>query len=397
MSGGAVGTPPGQPSVSAALIVRNEAPVLAGCLESIASQVDEVVIVDTGSIDDTREIAKSCGARLLEFAWTGDFSAARNVSLDAAKGDWILYIDADERLTVSNGTSLKSLLADTQLAAMRVRLQPKARYTDYLELRLFRNHPCIRFDGVIHEWVIPGVAAVCRSEGMTVGESSEVRIVHTGYDADDHGRKHDRNLPLLRRAVAQNPERVYCWWHLGETLARVGQPDEAETAWMKAIEVARGSNIPQEQAEASLAYQSLALSALSRGRPAAVIVDAGLAANPTDHALKLIKAQVMIEQQQQFRSALDFLSQLTEIDASTYYDPRMSFDRGIFGEFAWGLIGLALFRLDRFGEAAEAYERAAELAEEPLAYRTKAIAAIGRVRRVSAKLATPRRSGSPPP
>ena len=89
------------PAVSAALIVRNEEQFLEGCLRSLVDHVDEVVIVDTGSTDPSIEIAEHHGAKLHRFAWTGDFSAARNHGLDRCSGGWILYIDADERLVVS--------------------------------------------------------------------------------------------------------------------------------------------------------------------------------------------------------------------------------------------------------------------------------------------------------
>src|SRR5690606_29929897 len=84
--------------VSAALIVRDEAAMIGGCLESLRGHVDEIVVVDTGSADATPQIVASYGARLLHHEWNGDFSAARNRALDAVSGDWILYIDADERL-----------------------------------------------------------------------------------------------------------------------------------------------------------------------------------------------------------------------------------------------------------------------------------------------------------
>ena len=83
--------------LSAALIVRDEENHLGACLQSIAKLVDEIVIADTGSRDRTREIAFAHGARVLDYQWHDDFAAARNYAIDQASGDWILYIDADER------------------------------------------------------------------------------------------------------------------------------------------------------------------------------------------------------------------------------------------------------------------------------------------------------------
>ncbi|MDZ7260791.1 MAG: glycosyltransferase family 2 protein [candidate division KSB1 bacterium] len=84
-----------RPSLSLCMIVKNEEHYLAGCLESVKDLVDEMVIVDTGSQDRTKEIAAHYGARLFDYTWDDNFSEARNESLRQATGDWILYLDAD--------------------------------------------------------------------------------------------------------------------------------------------------------------------------------------------------------------------------------------------------------------------------------------------------------------
>ena len=89
--------------ISAALIARNEAGVIGACLDSLSGHVDEIVVVDTGSTDATPDIVAGRGGRVLHFPWADDFSLARNRALEAASGDWILYIDADERLSVPDG------------------------------------------------------------------------------------------------------------------------------------------------------------------------------------------------------------------------------------------------------------------------------------------------------
>ena len=83
---------------SAALIVKNEEELLEQCLRSLQGLVDETVVVDTGSTDRTQIIAQEYGARLYEFKWRNDFAAARNHALNQVRGEWVLYIDADERV-----------------------------------------------------------------------------------------------------------------------------------------------------------------------------------------------------------------------------------------------------------------------------------------------------------
>ncbi|MEA2180039.1 MAG: hypothetical protein QOG77_3336, partial [Solirubrobacteraceae bacterium] len=83
-------------TLSLCMIVKDEEEMLPRCLEAAAPAVDEIIVVDTGSSDRTVEIAKSFGANVIEFEWTGSFADARNVSLEAATGDWLMYLDADE-------------------------------------------------------------------------------------------------------------------------------------------------------------------------------------------------------------------------------------------------------------------------------------------------------------
>ena len=154
-------TPHIWPTISAALIVRNEARFLEGCLTALTGQVNEIVVVDTGSADATAAIAKKHAVKLLHHRWTGDFSEARNVAVEAATGEWILYIDADERLLLPEKTKLSSFLSNPRAAAAWVQFMPKTGFTRYRELRLFRNRPDIRFKGRIHETVMADVKRVC--------------------------------------------------------------------------------------------------------------------------------------------------------------------------------------------------------------------------------------------
>ncbi|MBC8066081.1 MAG: glycosyltransferase family 2 protein, partial [Chlorobia bacterium] len=96
--------------LSACLIVKNESKNLSRCLESLKGIVDEIVVVDTGSTDDTVAIAESFGAKMGSFEWSHDFSAARNHSLEIATGDWVLWIDADEVLVPESVSAIQRAL-----------------------------------------------------------------------------------------------------------------------------------------------------------------------------------------------------------------------------------------------------------------------------------------------
>src|SRR5215471_14880105 len=194
--------------LSATLIVRDESAVIEDCLKSLAGVVDEIVLVDTGSRDDTIEKARRFPISLHTFEWCGDFSAARNFALDQATGDWILYIDADERFEIPDMPTLRRLLEDRSKVAWRLRFYPRIGTTPYAELRLFRNDPRIRFHGVIHEHMKDGINAVCREDGLEIGVCDLV-LRHIGYEADQR-HKIARNVPLLRAYLEREPNRVYC-------------------------------------------------------------------------------------------------------------------------------------------------------------------------------------------
>jgi glycosyltransferase involved in cell wall biosynthesis len=98
--------------VSLTIIVKNGAPTLGDCLSSVRDMVDEIIVVDTGSSDNTKDIAHQHNAKVFDFPWCDSFAAARNESIRRASGDWIFWLDSDEYLDSSNGCQLRSLFAD---------------------------------------------------------------------------------------------------------------------------------------------------------------------------------------------------------------------------------------------------------------------------------------------
>ncbi|MEM8994354.1 MAG: glycosyltransferase [Acidobacteriota bacterium] len=226
-----------RPLLSAALIVRDEERFLGDCLASLDGVVDEVVVVDTGSRDRTREIAEAAGARLSHVEWRDDFAAARNAALDACRSEWILYIDADERVVGGADGAFRAQLRDPGLVGLTVLFRPATGYTSYREPRLFRRHPDVRFRGAIHESHLPDLYRLAHKERMTIGHST-LALHHLGYDGDI-SHKHPRNLPLLEARVREDPDHIYSWWHLGQTLAGLGRPEEAEAAWREGLAASR--------------------------------------------------------------------------------------------------------------------------------------------------------------
>src|SRR6516165_8985780 len=134
--------------VSLCMIVRNEEANLGLCLDTAADLVDEIVVVDTGSTDRTREIAAQYGARVYDFRWVDDFSAARNESLRHATGRWIFWLDADDRIDELNRQRLRNLFANLPdenigfiVTYLALREAPSGRDSAADHVQLFPNHP----------------------------------------------------------------------------------------------------------------------------------------------------------------------------------------------------------------------------------------------------------------
>ena len=217
--------------ISLCLIVRDEEERLRACIESALPAVDEVVVVDTGSTDRTVEIARSLGARCFRFAWRDDFSAARNHALDRARGDWILVLDADERLEEGAGDKVRAAAADGGKAGYFLRLVnflDGGKRTECLMLRFFVNRPEIRYRYLIHEQVLPDLLHHAQRTGEGLGELP-VRILHDGYL--DHvmkdREKTARNRRLFLRQLALYPRDLYSWYKYAEFL-RYHAPRDGE-------------------------------------------------------------------------------------------------------------------------------------------------------------------------
>ncbi len=221
----------GTPFISLCMIVKNEEQYLEGCLASASPFVDEIVIVDTGSTDRTIEIARAFGARVFTFEWINDFAAARNESLGHATGEWVLQLDADERLDLLGTPSvLKELAGVPGIDAYAVLIKSyreEAGRTVYginHNLRFFRRLPGIRYERQVHESVEPFLAR----NGSNTANASFI-IEHLGYHVDPLmlNRKLERNLEILEQYASSEPDNAFALYYLGGTYRAMGRRDEA--------------------------------------------------------------------------------------------------------------------------------------------------------------------------
>jgi len=243
-------------TLSVILIVKNEAPRIAACLSSVRAIADEIVVGDTGSTDSTAALAKAAGARVLSIVWRDDFAAARNETIRAASGDWLLHIDADEMLDPDGARRIRGLVDRDGCGADAVELvlanycddprawrwtpvEPDAEYargfSGYIRaelLRLFRNRMGFEYREPVHENI---TESVIERGGRILREN--ILIHHYGYDpaCARQGGKGAFYLAIARRKMAGQPENPKALHDFAEQALACGLTAEAEAACRNAL------------------------------------------------------------------------------------------------------------------------------------------------------------------
>ncbi|WP_239004625.1 TPR domain-containing glycosyltransferase [Paenibacillus tepidiphilus] len=225
------------PTLGVHLIVKDEADLLPQCLDSVAG-ADEIVVVDTGSTDNSITVAEQYGATVLSREWADDFSKARNAGLAQAGTDWILVLDADEQLQTTVA-DIRALLHSTAATAFTVIIdsQVGARAEErvtHRSVRLFRNGMGYCYNGVIHEGVD---ASIIEHSGLQSIADSNIQLIHFGYLPGLMAAKNKikRNEGLLRGALANDPGDVFSRYNLAVVCCQDGRLSEAEELLVQAL------------------------------------------------------------------------------------------------------------------------------------------------------------------
>ncbi len=219
------------------VVARDEEARIGQAIKSALAVVDEIVVADTGSQDNTRLIAEGYGARVVDVPWRDDFAAARNAALDEARCDWVLVLDADERLQPVRPVEFQKMLTDEAVAGYNVRIedreQESGRSRPSCPLRLFRSHPHIRYCYPIHERVGIAVRNWAASRGMDVAESV-LTVVHERGDAAETRSRRDGYRRLLESAVAEYPWEPYFAFRLADETMVLLEDEILPTAGLRA-------------------------------------------------------------------------------------------------------------------------------------------------------------------
>ncbi|WP_035214577.1 glycosyltransferase family 2 protein [Desulfitobacterium hafniense] len=220
--------------LSACMIARNEEKNIGRCIASYKDVVDEIIVVDTGSTDKTVEIAEAMGAKVYSLEWHNHFAEAKNYALDRAKGDWILFLDADEYFVNNTARNIIPLLR--RLPSRFNAIACRMKNIDYangqlldeiMHIRIFRRDKNIRYKNRVHEYLI------CTTKNNAIeafyANEKELLVHHEGYSLSEQRSKARRNLEILLLQLDRATEEPTIYYYLGDCYFGLGD-------WQKTIE-----------------------------------------------------------------------------------------------------------------------------------------------------------------
>ncbi|HEY2083203.1 MAG TPA: glycosyltransferase family 2 protein [Verrucomicrobiae bacterium] len=345
--------------LSVCFIARNEEKNLPRALASVRGVADEIIVADTGSTDRTVEIAKESGAVVCHFPWCDDFSAARNHSISHARGDWILWMDADEELLPESAAELRACLERKDALAFFVRFQDlkQADRLDYFtwmwRLRLFRRRDDLRFQGRCHPDFRPDIGEIEAKSGLRV-DYSTVTIRHYGYLGTLAEGKLRRAARLLELELRDRPGQLYYLIEFARTLAML-----KDARWEEVLREAAARLLPQtRQKESPAPIVSLLLEHLLQLPP--VQLPSGFNPElveslawrwfPSSAPLLWLLAR-RAAGAGKFNDAERLLRRLIQMGKDQSYDQWVSFDPRLIGDDAKANLGACLVRQGKLDEA----------------------------------------------
>ncbi|NOU79242.1 glycosyltransferase [Paenibacillus sp. LMG 31459] len=227
--------------LSVCMIVKDEEELLPRCLDSVQGIADEIIVVDTGSTDLTKQIAEEYSAQLYDYTWSNDFAAARNESIRHASGKWILVLDADEYLAKEEYVLWNDFLETEKPIHHLAYTLPVINFTGDKEsddemttapvTRLFPNFKGIFFERPIHEQLTRG------TQGELFHKKIAMNIYHTGYQTKRliEKNKHERNMSIFNSMKKDDNMSEYDWFTLGNQYRYAKNEEEAIRCYERAL------------------------------------------------------------------------------------------------------------------------------------------------------------------
>ncbi|MWV46629.1 glycosyltransferase [Paenibacillus sp. HJL G12] len=241
--------------LSLVMIVKNEGSTLKRCLESAFKLVDEIIIVDTGSIDNTKEIAREFDAEIFDYTWSNDFSEARNYALDRSTSDWNLVLDADEYISNDCRNTIRQFIEGRQ-AIGRVKRIDKFQGHDginYEQIYISRLFPAsCRYSGKIHEQI----------ESNLPHLFVDVEVQHDGYFQQS---KNERNITILQGVLREHPLDPYYHYQIAKEYRGLENYEKAYYHLKIAYDNMKGNEGYAPSVAVNLLYAIISTGYLSEG------------------------------------------------------------------------------------------------------------------------------------
>ena len=344
------------------MIARNEAANIGRCLDSVAPIADEMIVLDTGSTDETAALARARGAAVFPFVWCDDFAAAYNAALDRVTGDWVLCLDADEELLPESWALVRTLIQRPDAMAYFLQRQEveyegqSEGFVEMRQLRLCRNDPTLRCMGIDHPHFGDQMEERARRTGQKIVDSA-IRIRHTGYLPQKKAAKLERAVRLLQLELAERPGQMYYEVELGRTWEQLGDPRGPallDDVLARILAQARSSKPPTVLALPVLER------CLRRDDPTSPRVRQvlRLAARWFPNSPPLLDAAAGVYYRRgEFTKALPLLTRLVHMAETGEYDRTIAFGSQVLGDGAFLNLAVCHHRLAQLDEAEHGYAR----------------------------------------
>lgn len=345
-------------TVSLCMIVKNEEKQLEKCLKSVEKIVDEKIIVDTGSTDDTVEIAKSFEAKVFNYKWDDNFSNARNYSIQQASKDWILLMDGDDEFNKEDyekfiqlvNTSVKDGHYFKTLSF--VGNEPGNDMVSNLNLRLLRNIKKYKFIGAIHEQI------TCVDEKMDYSNFSteDISIFHYGYLANVavEKDKRNRNISIIEEELKENPDNPFHLFNLGNEYFAMGNREKALDLFNK---VYNNLNVKDGFASKLVIRRIMCFDELGQFNKALQAIEEGLTIYPEFTDLELIRGWIHLKNKR-YTLAIDSFNKCLELGKPP---SQLEFLNGCGTFRPYQALGEIYFEFEDYNKALSCFEKVLQL------------------------------------
>lgn len=349
--------------LTACFITRNHEKCLPAAINAVRGLADDILVVDTGSTDDTVAVAGNLGARVLSFAWADNFSQACNFALDQAQGDWILWLNPDEEVVAASRAVIADALKAPQAFCYHLRVQQELRPeqrgygTANFQARLFRRDPEVRFRGRLHPSFVTPLEELAARAHLAIG-SLDANIRRHAYLSQPTPDKLRWAVRLLEAELRDLPGQLHYQIELGRNLLALDDPRGHEVLAEASEQVRRLTGAPEAPnttVGSLLEYLLSVTPEQNRGG-----IDRSQARELAQHWFPHTPPVIWALANERFAAndfaaAAEMLTRLVHMGRTGAYDRRENFDPDIIGPAALVNLGICQLHLQNWQQAKDCF------------------------------------------